>query len=261
MKSRPAAVAGQFYPAGAEHIKQQLSPWLLATHSESARPKALLVPHAGYQYSGQIAAAAYRYLVNHQPAFRRVLIAGPNHRVPLAGVAISSAEQFETPLGSLPVEQHCLSALTQFDFVHCSDEAHRLEHAIEVQLPFLQLCLAQFAIVPLVVGDVAPAQLAALFEVFCSDPQTLLVISSDLSHFLSYRDARLSDEATLKNIISGQGGLQGEQACGYQVINGFLAAARQHQLQAKLVAKGNSGDVTKDHQRVVGYASIAFFEH
>lgn len=261
MKTREAAVSGSFYPDDALEITAQFQQWLTPLSQRHKLPKALIVPHAGYFYSGQVAAQAYRLLLSQAEHYNRVILAGPNHRVPLQGVAIPSVSHFETPLGQIPLDMDALAQLALYEWVEVYDEAHRQEHCLEVQLPFLQHCLKTFELVPLVIGEVSPKRVAELYEGFWQDDKTLIVISTDLSHFLNYDQAHRADELTLRRILSNDYSLMGEQACGCHALNGLLLSSEKHQLQPQLLAQCNSGDVTGDKTRVVGYASIALFEH
>ena len=267
MNVRPAAVAGSFYPADPIALRQQLQS-LLATrarqHGERVKPRALIVPHAGYRYSGATAAAAYACL--HADDYRRVLLLGPAHRVLLRGMVFPSAEAFTTPLGNVPVAAYARALLQPFSYVQIDDEAHAGEHALEVQLPFLQACLGQFELLPLVVGDCPPAQVAAVIETLW-DADTLLLISTDLSHFHADADARERDSKTIDQILALAPTLTPEQACGAMPLNGLLYSLRQspsptsanqprQAASLQLLAADNSGDHGGPRQRVVGYASF-----
>lgn len=255
---RAAAVAGTFYPANPIQLREQIAHWCQAGDKATLpRPvRALLLPHAGYCYSGAIAVAGIRLLPSS--GLRRVLILCPAHHVYLRGMALSSAARFATPLGEIPLDRAALATLTHLPGVMINDEAHRFEHAIEVQLPFLQQQLDDFTLLPVVVGEASPSAVAGLLEA-AMDAQTLLIISSDLSHYLSWQQAREQDADTLAQILSLKGNLQGQQACGCFGLNGTLLWARRHKLQASLLAAANSGDSSGDQHRVVGYAAIAFY--
>lgn len=256
---RPAAVAGTFYPADPLSLRQQFARWQQEAAPATSPPnaiRALLLPHAGYCYSGAIAAQGIRLLPRQ--GIERVLILCPAHRVYLKGMALSSADGFTTPLGDIALDQAGQAQLAELPGVIQSDEAHRLEHAIEVQLPLLQQWLAPFSLLPVVVGDSSPSAVAALLEAVMT-PQTLLILSSDLSHYLSWADARQRDAATLAQILGLQGPLTGEQACGCYGVNGALLWARRHRLQTQLLTAANSGDTAGDKYKVVGYAAIAFY--
>jgi len=223
-------------------------------------PKALIVPHAGYIYSGATAALAYAQLAALRSSIRRVVLLGPVHRVPVRGLALPGAAAFATPLGEIEVDQQAVAALAPLRQVVVSPAAHALEHSLEVQLPFLQSVLDDFKLLPLAVGDATPAEVAQVLEALWGGPETLIVISSDLSHFLPYRAAQSIDQDTVQNILDLKGSLSHEQACGGTPINGLLLAARHHHLQPRLLELCNSGDTAGDKQRVVGYTSIAFTE-
>lgn len=259
MSVRPAAVAGLFYPANASAIRSQLSPWLQREPCDHLR--AVIVPHAGVTYSGEIASHAYRLVAGNTPKIQRVVLLCPNHRVPLVGIAAPSVNAFETPLGSVPIDGTAVKELTELPYIHYSDSAHREEHAIEVQLPFLQLCLETFQLLPLVVGETSSHQVAELIERLWQEEETLVVISTDLSHFLSYEKAQAKDQHTLQQILLTKGGITGSQACGCNALNGFLEAVKNRAYKGILLAQGNSGDRCTDKERVVGYASLAYFSN
>jgi len=255
---RPAAVAGSFYPADAAALRA-LTAMLLAGHRAAPRvPKLLIVPHAGYAYSGDTAAAAYSQLAPAHDRITRVVLLGPAHRVPLRGLAAPQAEAFDTPLGRVPVDAAALAGLDDLPQVERRDLPHADEHSIEVQLPFLQTVLDGFALVPLVVGDAAPSDVAEVIERLWGGDDTLIVISSDLSHYLPYGQAQAADHATVERILALDPGLHGHQACGAIGIDGALHAVRRHGLVPRLLDLRNSGDTAGDRQRVVGYAAIAF---
>lgn len=253
MNIRPTAVAGQFYPADPPALRQQLQ-GLLAKHPDrTGKPRALIVPHAGYRYSGKVAGAAYATL--QADDYRRVLLLGPAHRVWLRGIAFPEAQAFATPLGTVPIVSAAAVVLRQFAFVEISDLPHAEEHALEVQLPFLQASLGSFELIPLVVGDCAPAQVAEVIAALV-DAETLVVISTDLSHFHPYADAQQRDQITIGQILAGDTHLEPEQACGAMPLNGYLHYLRRHPARLSLIAADNSGDHGGPVQRVVGYASF-----
>ena len=223
-------------------------------------PKAIIVPHAGYIYSGPTAAVAYAGLSSVRDRIRRVVLLGPVHRVPVRGLALPRADAFETPLGEVAIDQPAVKLISGMKQVVSSDAAHALEHSLEVQLPFLQTVLADFKLVPLAVGDATAEEVAAVLDVLWGGEETLIVISSDLSHFLPYYVAQSVDSETVQNILDMQGDLSHDQACGGTPINGFLLAAKRHRLVPQLLDLRNSGDTAGDKNRVVGYASIAFNE-
>ena len=261
---RQPAVAGAFYPGQGFALARSVLAMLSAARPDadmSARaPKAIIVPHAGYRYSGATAALAYARLSAGRTTIRRVVLLGPVHRVPVRGLALAGVDSFATPLGEIEVDQAAVAAIIPLRQVVVSPAAHALEHSLEVQLPFLQSVLEDFKLVPLAVGDATPDEVAQVLEALWGGPETLIVISSDLSHFLPYRAAQTVDLGTVQNIMDLKGCLTHEQACGGTPVNALLLAARQHGLQPQLLGLCNSGDSAGDKQRVVGYAAFAFME-
>jgi len=261
---RPPAVAGAFYPGQESALSNDVTALLanarLTTDTASRVPKALIVPHAGYIYSGATAALAYAQLAAGRATIRRVVLLGPVHRVPVRGLALPGVDSFATPLGNIEIDQDALAAITPLRQVVVSRAAHEQEHSLEVQLPFLQSVLDNFKLVPLAVGDATPVEVAQVLEALWGGPETLIVISSDLSHFLPYRTAQAVDLETTHSILNLSGFLTHEQACGGTPVNGLLLAASQHGLQPRLLGLCNSGDTAGDKGRVVGYASFAFTE-
>jgi AmmeMemoRadiSam system protein B len=259
---RPPAVAGAFYPGQAPVLAHDVRAMLATARRilnvATQSPKAIIVPHAGYIYSGSTAAMAYARLGAGRKTIRRVVLLGPVHRVPVRGLALPGVDSFATPLGVIEVDQAAIAALAPLPQVVVSQAAHALEHSLEVQLPFLQQALADFKLVPLAVGDATPAEVAQVLNVLWGGPETLIVISSDLSHFQPYHAAQALDQETVLRILNLSDTLTHHQACGGTPINGLLLAARQHGLQAHLLGACNSGDTAGDKRRVVGYASFAF---
>jgi AmmeMemoRadiSam system protein B len=243
-----------------KEVKALLATAEPATDTASRVPKALIVPHAGYIYSGATAALAYARLAAGRKTIRRVVLLGPVHRVPVRGLALPDVDSFATPLGQIELDQDAIAAISPLPQVVLSRAAHAQEHSLEVQLPFLQSVLEDFKLVPLAVGDASPAQVAEVLEALWGGPETLIVISSDLSHFLPYRTAQAVDEETTQAILTLSGALTHEQACGGTPVNGLLLTARQHGLQPQLLGLCNSGDTAGDKGRVVGYAAFAFTE-
>ena len=229
-----------------------------ATHSVA--PKAIIVPHAGYIYSGQTAAIAYARLSASRKTINRVVLLGPVHRVAVRGLALPGVDAFETPLGNVELDQDAVASIRNMPQVTVSAAAHALEHSLEVQLPFLQTVLENFKLVPLAVGDATAAEVAAVLDVLWGGEETLIVISSDLSHFLPYYVAQSVDQETVQSILDLHGPISHDQACGGTPINGFLMAADRHHLRPQLLDYRNSGDTAGDKNRVVGYASFAFME-
>jgi AmmeMemoRadiSam system protein B len=216
------------------------------------------VPHAGYVYSGPVAASAYASLSEERRTIRHVLLLGPAHRVPFHGLAASSATAFETPLGRVPLDGEMLDRIRHLPQVCINDAAHAKEHSLEVQLPFLQSVLEDFSLLPLVVGAATTEQVAEVLDLLWGDDDTLVIISSDLSHYHPYGEARRIDKATVDDLLKLTPLQSHEQACGATPLNGLLAVARARGLQAVLLDLRNSGDTAGDKDRVVGYGALAF---
>jgi len=253
---REPAVAGLFYPAEAALLYDTIADLLESAPSGTGpAPKVLIVPHAGYEYSGAVAAAAYKPLLPHRNAYRRVVLLGPSHRVPVQGLATSSAQEFRTPLGTIAVDQSAISSLG-IPSVSQEDEAHRLEHSLEVQLPFLQFVLGEFLLVPLVVGFTTPQTVTEVIDRLWDGPETLIVVSSDLSHYLEYSEAQSRDRSTCNAIERMDTDHIGhDDACGATAVAGLLMAARARGLTIETLDLRNSGDTCGDRRRVVGYGS------
>ena len=254
--NRQPAVAGTFYPANPVQLHAMIDGYLSNASSSNKIPKAIIVPHAGYIYSGPIAANAYSRLKNARDLIKRVVLVGPSHRVAFQGLAVSQAQTFDTPLGSIVVDQLAVDALLSLQFVHVSDQAHAFEHSLEVQLPFLQTLLDEFTLVPIVVGDASAEQVATVLDKLWGGVETLIVISSDLSHYHDYATAQRLDQATSAAIeaLDGQR-LSYESACGRIPVCGLLNIARQKSLAIKTIDLRNSGDTAGDKKRVVGYGA------
>jgi AmmeMemoRadiSam system protein B len=257
---RPPAVAGLFYPAAPRILRHDILDMLDQAEPADLTPKAIIVPHAGYIYSGPVAASAYALLRPMAKRIRRVVLLGPVHRVWVDGLALPSADSFDTPLGRIPIDAEAVRQLADLSFVELNASAHAMEHSLEVHLPFLQTVLEKFSLVPLLVGGATPEQVARVLETLWGGDETLIVVSSDLSHYLPYDAARQTDQVTAEAILKLDGHLVGEQACGAHPINGLLLTARRKSLQPHLLDLRNSGNTAGDKQRVVGYAAIAFTE-
>jgi AmmeMemoRadiSam system protein B len=256
---RNPAVAGSFYPADPSRLVQQVDGWLSGSPTAgAARPAALIVPHAGYIYSGPVAASAYTHLRALKGQVSRVLLLGPCHFVPLRGLAHPDVDELQTPLGTVSVDSELLQRAEATGLVVPSAEAHRREHSLEVQLPFLQRALGTFSVLPLVVGRASPEQVASVLEALWTE-DVLPVISSDLSHYLSYAEARQVDQQTADQVVALKGPLEGERACGASAINGLLLTARRRGLRAELLDLRSSGDTAGDKSRVVGYGAFALY--
>jgi hypothetical protein len=260
MAVRQPAVAGMFYAAAPESLREDVAGYLSGIRPTGPAPKAVVVPHAGFRYSGSIAAAAYALLRADAAAIRRVVLIGPSHRVAFRGVAVPAAGVFASPLGPVVIDAAARCAVSTHPAVLTSDRAHEFEHSLEVQLPFLQSVLPDFMLLPLVAGDATAQQVAGILDCVWGDADTLIVVSSDLSHFHDYSDARALDAATSRHIVALEPCLSGEDACGCIGLNGFLLAARRRGLTARQLDVRNSGDTAGDRTRVVGYGAFAFYE-
>lgn len=251
---RPSAVAGTFYPGEPRALAEAVDRLLAEVEAAPVleMPKVLIVPHAGYIYSGPIAATAYAQLRPFADQYRRVVLVGPAHRVRLHGMAASGAQAFKTPLGVVPVEPT--------NAVHADPLAHAREHSLEVQLPFLQRVLPKVVIVPLVVGSASPEEVGRILEELWGGPETLIVISSDLSHYLPYAEARTQDRDTVRRIERRAQDLVGQEACGAAAINGLAWVAARRHLHYRLLDLRSSGDTSGEREQVVGYASFAAYE-
>lgn len=257
MSIRKAAVAGQFYAAELALLQQQVADLMSAAPSLlGAVAKALIVPHAGYIYSGSTAARAYRCLQSQRNEIRRVVLLGPAHRVYLEGMAVPSVDLFATPLGNVPLDRDAIEQIIDLPGVCVSDQAHQDEHCLEVQLPFLQTLLTQFTLVPVVVGDCDPDTVAAVIDQLWGGSDTLVVISTDLSHFLSYEEARQVDAHTCARILEKTSSLSGKEACGAGALNGLMRTEHVRALQVELLDACNSGDTAGSKDRVVGYGAF-----
>jgi AmmeMemoRadiSam system protein B/AmmeMemoRadiSam system protein A len=252
---RAAAVAGQFYAGDATQLQQDVDAMLTRASTPVPCPKALVAPHAGFIYSGSTAAEVYARVKNGGDKISRVVLLGPSHRVGFEGIATCSADFYSTPLGQIALDRTATKAIEQLPGVGLLDQAHSDEHSLEVQLPFLQRCLGGFKLVPLVVGQAAPAVVANVIESLWGGEETLIVISSDLSHFLDYDDAKTKDAKTTALIESRSATLTGDQACGCQPLNGLLEVLQRRQLKINTVQLCNSGDTAGSRDRVVGYGA------
>lgn len=258
MKTRPEAVAGLFYEADPARLRQHVDDLLQrAPAGPVAAPAGLIVPHAGYVYSGETAAAAYRCLADRRRQISRVALFGPAHRVYLQSMAVPSVDAFATPLGTVSLDRDAIARISALPGVSISDEAHRQEHSLEVQLPFLQRVLGQFTLVPVVVGHCPSPQVAAAIDALWSLPGTLLVVSTDLSHFHDYLTAARLDGHTCERLLAKATDLDGEDACGANALNGLMRSDHMRELDITLLRQCNSGDTAGDRDRVVGYGAFA----
>jgi len=258
---RPPAVAGAFYPADPEALLEAVRSSFSAARpprGDAAVPKALVVPHAGYVYSGAVAASAYLRLVPARSSIRRIVLLGPSHRVPLHGVAVPGDDAFATPLGLVPVADDARNAVLDRAGVTVADLPHAAEHSLEVQLPFLQVVLDAFDVLPLAVGRTRPEDVAAVLDAVWGGPETVVVASTDLSHYHSYAEARELDARTAAAIAAAEADAIGDRdACGAHALRGLLAAARARNLAVEQIDLRSSGDTAGDHERVVGYGAFA----
>ncbi|VUD40986.1 hypothetical protein TDB9533_00394 [Thalassocella blandensis] len=262
MQIRPESVAGRFYSEDPAALSYQLDELLRENfkYDDNPRqPKALIVPHAGYIYSGVTASTAYQKLLPFRDNIDTVILLGLSHRVPFTGIATSSAESFRTPLGTISLNRDILDPLIADRIICENDQAHRWEHSLEVQLPFLQKTLSQFTLVPFATGFCTAEEVAQCLDYVWGNEKTLIVISSDLSHFHPYQEAIEIDNATCQKILHKETALSGEQACGSRGINGFLHKIRHENFGIELIDYRNSGDTAGDKSRVVGYGAFAFY--
>ena len=261
MSIRNTAVAGTFYPNEPKELQTSLTALLQNAHTEKQFPKAIIVPHAGYIYSGPIAANAYSSFYKHTPPIERIVLMGPAHRVAFQGIAASTADYFATPLGNIPVDHNALSSIVAQGFVKYFDLAHEQEHCIEVQLPFLQVIFdKKFEIIPLLVGETESTVVAQVLRAVWGGDETLIIISSDLSHYHSYETAKEMDKRTTKLIEEFNGAqLDYDSACGRLPIQALLEVTKEYKMQCKTLDLRNSGDTSGTHDRVVGYGAYSFY--
>ncbi len=258
---RYPSVAGLFYPADPKELGDQVRRFLAAAgkpDTAQPAPKAIIAPHAGYVYSGPVAGSAYAQLAGLGGRIARVVLLGPAHRVALSGLAYSQAETFLTPLGAVQVDRAALAAVADLPQVRELDAPFEGEHCLEVQLPFLQLTLGTFGLVPLLVGDADGSAVAEVLARLWGGDETLIVISSDLSHYMDYSSARAIDAETSRAIEDLRPEAIGyHQACGRIPMAGLLQEARRRGLHARALDLRNSGDTAGPKDRVVGYGAYA----
>ena len=259
---RQPAVAGLFYPDDPEALQLQVRELIsgaAAEHRPHGFPKALVAPHAGLPYSGPVAATAYAALGADAEHIRRVVLMGPSHRVPFRGIATTAASAYSTPLGLVPIDRDACEDIAGLPGVVELDAAHRPEHSLEVHLPFMQVLLHDFELVPLVVGDADADTVAAVLDRLWGDQETLILISSDLSHYHDYATARMLDAETRDAIEHCQETVLGPvRACGHQPLAGLLRVARKRGLHPVTLDLRNSGDTAGPRSEVVGYGAWAF---
>lgn len=275
-KIRPTAVAGSFYPGEPNELRATLEGLLRDAERQSGAggaagtvgadgpqgrgPKAVIAPHAGYVYSGPIAASAFLALAMAGRALERIVLLGPSHFVPFDGLALPGSMSFATPLGEVEIDGEGSRDSLRLPQVRVMPAAHAREHSLEVELPFLRHLFPAARIVALVVGRAAPEEVAEVLEALWGGPESAIVVSSDLSHYLSYEAARRLDRETADEILALGGPLDGTRACGAAPVNGLLVAARRRGLRARLLDLRNSADTAGDPARVVGYGAFAFHE-
>ncbi len=252
---RAPAVAGSFYAEDPVELRETIGTYLDRVVISAHAPKAMVAPHAGYHYSGAVAASAYAQLSERRADIDRVVLLGPSHRVYFKGLALASAAAYATPLGEVSIDQRCVAALTALPQVRVLDAAHAAEHSLEVHLPFLQETLDDFTLVPIVVGEACAAEVAEAIETVWGAEETLIVVSSDLSHFLDYDAAVRADAETSRSIEARREDIEPEQACGCRPLNGLLHIATRHGLTVSTIDLRNSGDTAGPRHRVVGYGA------
>lgn len=257
---RSPAVAGMFYPADAGTLFREIAAFLDEARPFDLHPKALIVPHAGYIYSGAIAAMAYATLKPFARQIRRVVLLGPTHRVAVRGLALPDVDAFDTPLGRVKIDTEAVHALAHLPQIVTSRQVHAQEHSLEVQLPFLQSVLENFTLLPLAVGMASSDEVAEVLETLWGGEETLIVISSDLSHYLPYPTCQRVDQETVQAILNLDAPIPHDRACGGTPVSGLILAARHHRLVPHLLDLRNSGDTAGTRDKVVGYASFAFTE-
>ncbi|RZU47856.1 hypothetical protein EV700_0823 [Fluviicoccus keumensis] len=263
LRIREPAVAGRFYPADPAELRAALQACFERAgpvRPGAPCPRALIVPHAGYAYSGVAAATAFATLREHRALIWRVVLLGPSHQTAFKGLALSRAESYRTPLGDIHLDTSSTRRLQTLPGVHLLEAAHLYEHSLEVQLPFLQTVLGEFTLLPIVVGDADPAEVAAVLDAFGDDEGTLFVISSDLSHYLDDAAAKILDRLTCDAVEQLDAAAIGDrQACGRIAVKGLLLHAERRHWKPVTLALCNSGDSSGDHDRVVGYGAWAFY--
>ncbi len=263
---RTAAVAGAFYPADPRILAAEVSTLLAAAKGAGSSernaipPKAIIAPHAGYIYSGPVAASIYARLAGLHGRIRRVVLLGPAHRVWFSGLALPGVTAFASPLGEIEIDCAAVSAIARLPQVSVREDAHALEHSLEVQLPFLQSVLGRFQLLPVVVGEATAGEVAEVLDIAWGGEETLIVVSSDLSHYLDYRSARAVDGETARAIVALEPLRSHEQACGATPINGLLETAHRRHMRVEQIDLRNSGDTAGNRGRVVGYGAFAFCE-
>jgi len=253
-------VAGAFYPAEQDALKAEISEAFRQSvlAEPGPLPKALVVPHAGYVYSGPIAASAFSLLEPLRHKTKRVVLMGPSHRVYLDGIGVTSADVWDTPLGRVTIDNDFRSTMLDLPWMQVDDRAHAPEHSLEVEVPFLQTVLDEFTLLPLVVGETKPSEVADTIDAVWDTPDTIIVVSTDLSHYLPHNEAVTRDTATARQIVAMEPTrIDDHDACGCRPLRGLLLSARQRGLTVRQLDLRNSGDTAGDRERVVGYGAFA----
>ncbi len=257
---RNPCVAGYFYPADPTVLAATVQNLIVnATDLNVNAPKAIIAPHAGYIYSGPIAATIYKTLIPHKDLIKRVVLLGPAHRVGFSGIAVTNMGAFATPLGTIPIDLDGIKSTLDIPTVSVFEHAYDAEHSLEVQLPFLQSILTSFSLIPCVVGDADPNNVSILLQRLWGGTETLIVISSDLSHYHDYYTAQKLDIETTQAIVElAPQKIKDNQACGRLPVRGLLLAAAKLNLTARVLDLRNSGDTAGDKNHVVGYGAYHF---
>lgn len=256
---RPAAVAGTFYPSDPNQLSHTVSNYLQHATTTGSPPKAIIAPHAGYIYSGTIAANAYHLLSSAKATIKQVILLGPSHHIPFLGLATCEADYYATPLGNIPLDKELTNQLLKLPQVSVVNAAHAKEHSLEVHLPFLQTVLDEFTLTPIVVGDASAEEVSEVLDMIWGGNDRLIIISSDLSHFYNYEQAQQLDRKTSDAIVDLEPNLiHSQEACGSIPIKGLILQAIKRDLHAELLDLRNSGDTAGSHDRVVGYGAYRF---
>ena len=259
-KIKLPSVAGTFYPADPHELKTTIDQMLLAADSNLPIPKAIIAPHAGYIYSGPVAASAYACLTKARALIKRIVILAPSHRVPFEGMATTDEDFFQTPLGNIPIDKPTVDKLVLDNQVSMLPDVFSLEHSLEVHLPFLQVVLEDFKLVPLLIGQVSYQEIADVIREIWNGPETLIINSSDLSHYYDDKTAQMLDKKTANSIVSfDPESINSEQACGRLGIQALLTVAKEKGLSASIIDLRNSGDTAGPKDQVVGYGAFHFY--
>ncbi|MDH5719900.1 MAG: AmmeMemoRadiSam system protein B [Spirochaetia bacterium] len=258
--ARQPAVAGIFYPGVPDELKNAINGYCEKSEEIKKIPKAVISPHAGYMYSGVVAAQGYSFLKNNKNLYKKIFIIGPSHRHSFYGIALHSAEKFATPLGEVPVDQDIKKELLKYSEVSIEDKAHSAEHSVEVQIPFLQYFLEDFKIIPMVTGGLKNNEVSKIIKAFWKEKDVFFIVSSDLSHYLKYDETQKKDNETslfIENFESEK--ITSDRACGAAAIRGLLTGSKEYASEIKTVKLLNSGDTSGDKKNVVGYGAYHIY--